>query len=81
MQKDLKSVDVLVVPDAGYVAEDGRSFVRELETRVGEAGMCFELVEAPSIPRPRSQKQRFVVSRIAGQVFEEPMAQPMRGQQ
>ena len=77
VQKDLTSVDVLVVCDAGYVGEDGRSFVSELESRVGEAAMTFRLVETSSIPRPRNQKQRFVVSMVAGQVLEEPMTSTM----
>lgn len=64
VQKDLRSVEVLVVPDEGYVADDGHSCVRELETRVGEAAMRFTLVETASIPRPRSQKQRLVVSSV-----------------
>jgi phenylacetate-CoA ligase len=65
VQRDLTSVEVLVVPAAEYVADDGQSFVRELESRVGEATMSFKLVETSNISRPRSQKQRFVVSMVA----------------
>jgi len=67
VQSDLSSVDVLVVPDDGYAADDGQSFVHELEKRIGEPTMSFRLVETSNIPRPRSQKQRFVVSKIAGE--------------